>query len=66
MKDIGNIGKYTYGHEGLQIMNFGENNLKVNIDAFCSIASYITICLNANHRSDWITTYPFGHINNDI
>lgn len=59
------VGKFTYGDEGIKIINFGENNLKLNIGKFCSIASYVTVFLNANHRTDWVTTYPFGHINQD-
>ena len=62
---IGSVGKYTYGYEGITIMNFGENSFKLNIGSFCSIASYVTVFLNANHRIDWVTTYPFGHIHND-
>lgn len=59
---MNSVGKYTYGHEGIKIMNFPGNDVKLNIGSFCSIASYVTIFLNANHRTDWITTYPFGHI----
>lgn len=29
-------------------------------------ASYVRIYLDANHRTDWVTTYPFGHINQNI
>ena len=56
------VGKYTYGAEDIKILDF-TNKHKVVIGNFCSIASYVRIYLDANHRTDWITTYPFGHIN---
>lgn len=55
------IGRYTYGYENLSIKQWGEG-ASLKIGAFCSIASNVTIFLGGNHRSDWISTYPFGHI----
>jgi acetyltransferase-like isoleucine patch superfamily enzyme len=57
-------GKYTYGHDSIEVVR--AENYKVIIGNFCSIASGCKIYLNANHRKDWITTYPFGHINQNI
>jgi len=57
-----NVGEYTYGQKDIKIIDF-KGSSKVNIGKFCSIASYVTIFLDANHRTDWATTYPFGHIN---
>lgn len=54
-------GKYTYGHDKLEVIR--AEKYKIIIGNFCSIASGCLIYLNANHRKDWITTYPFGHIN---
>ena len=34
----------------------------LRIGAFCSIASGVTVALGGNHRTDWITTFPFGHV----
>lgn len=59
------VGDYTYGAEGIKILDFTSKH-KVVIGKFCSIASYVRIYLDANHRTDWITTYPFGHINQNI
>ena len=39
---------------------WGEGK-KVIIGKFCSFAGGITIFLGGNHRTDWISTYPFGH-----
>lgn len=32
------------------------------IGKYCSIAACLTILLGGNHRVDWISTYPFGHV----
>ena len=55
------IGKFTYGHENIEIKQWDEGaNLKIG--SFCSIASNVTVYLGGNHRTDWITTFPFGHV----
>ena len=52
-------GRYTYGNPNV----FWENeNGKLTIGSFCSIAANVNIYLGGNHRTDWVTTYPFGHI----
>ena len=49
-------GKYTYGKPNI----FWNNpNAKLKIGSFCSIASNCNIYLGGNHRTDWVTTYPF-------
>ena len=58
--NIKTIGKHTYGLENLKIYSWGENT-ELHIGAFCSIAANVSIYLGGNHRTDWITTYPFGH-----
>jgi acetyltransferase-like isoleucine patch superfamily enzyme len=52
------FGKYSYGNPKI----YWENpNGKLVVGNFCSIATS-TIYLGGNHRTDWVTTYPFGHI----
>ena len=46
-------------------MSWGEGS-SFSIGSFCSLAENITIYLGGNHRIDWVTTYPFGHIHNDL
>jgi acetyltransferase-like isoleucine patch superfamily enzyme len=58
------IGRFTYGLEGLTVKEWGEG-ASLTIGAFCSIAEGAQIFLGGNHRPDWITTYPFGHIYQD-
>lgn len=58
------VGRFTYGFEHLSIRQWNEGSA-LKIGAFCSLAEGITIFLGGNHRTDWITTYPFGHIYQD-
>jgi acetyltransferase-like isoleucine patch superfamily enzyme len=58
------IGKYTYS-DGNPKVFYQNNDAKLVVGKFCSIASGLTIYLGGNHRVDWVTTYPFGHINQD-
>jgi len=56
------FGKYSYGEPKLF---FESNEARLHVGNFCSIADNVKIFLGGNHRTDWITTYPFGHINNE-
>ena len=56
-------GKHTYGVPNILWQN---NDAKLIIGNFCSIAKNVNIYLGGNHRTDWVTTYPFGHINKHI
>jgi len=56
-------GKYTYGKP---IVCWESNNAKLKVGNFCSIAGNVKIYLGGNHRTDWVTTYPFGHIHTNI
>lgn len=55
------VGRFTYGVENVTIKQWGEG-ASLRIGSFCSIASSIEVFLGGNHRTDWITTFPFGHI----
>ena len=54
--DVFEIGDYTYGHPKVKYWN---NETKLKIGKFCSIADDVIIILGGNHRIDWISTYPF-------
>lgn len=58
---ISSIGRYTYGFEHISVASWDDNQT-IKIGAFCSIANNIKIYLGGNHRPDWVTTYPFGHL----
>ena len=56
-------GKYTYGNPTI---HFNNPDATLTIGNFCSIAVNCNIYLGGNHRTDWVTTYPFGHIHQGI
>ena len=58
------FGKYTY-HESNVNVFFQNDHAKLVVGNFCSIANNVNIYLGGNHRVDWVTTYPFGHIHPD-
>jgi len=64
-KSIITFGAFTYGAEKISVTSFGEG-ANLNIGKFCSIADGVAVFLGGNHRSDWVTTYPFGHICEDV
>ncbi|MEY4984661.1 MAG: hypothetical protein RIR62_2927 [Pseudomonadota bacterium] len=55
------VGRFTYGHHRMAVREWGEG-ASLTIGAFCSIADGLTVMLGGNHRTDWVTTFPFGHI----
>ena len=57
--------RYTYGLENIKVRDWGEG-ADVKVGSFCSIADNVTIFIGGNHRADWVTTYPFGHINQNV
>lgn len=52
-----NIGDWTYGSP--TILSWGEG-ASLKIGRFCSIANGVEIMLGREHRTDWVTTYPFN------
>ena len=57
-------GRCSYGIENIVVRSWREG-ANLYIGNFCSIANGVTVFLGGNHRTDWSTTYPFGHIYND-
>lgn len=57
-------GKHSYGIEHLTIYDFGDGH-RLRIGSFNSIAPGQVVFLGGNHRVDWATTYPFGHLHLD-
>lgn len=51
------IGEYTYGKP--TVFDWKEGTTLI-IGRFCSIAGDVKIFLGGNHRTDWVTTYPFN------
>lgn len=59
------VGKYTYGHDAILVHHW-EDDARLRIGSFCSIARGVNVFLGGNHRTDWVTTYPFGHIHRHV
>lgn len=59
------FGKYTYGNPKITWVN---QNAKLTIGNFCSIASNVTIYLGngVGHDVSFVSTYPFGYIHNNV
>ena len=58
------IGKHTYGADSIKIQQWGEG-AKLYVGKFCSVASKVEVMLGGNHRTDWVSTFPFGHMSKD-
>lgn len=54
------IGDFSYGTPN--VIRWDEST-RLHIGRFCSIADDVTILLGGNHRTDWVTTYPFNVLN---
>ncbi|CAN5118591.1 CatB-related O-acetyltransferase [soil metagenome] len=53
------IGDHTYGTPDIRWL--GEP-ARLSIGKFCSIADGVKLFLGSDHRTDWVTTYPFSHV----
>jgi acetyltransferase-like isoleucine patch superfamily enzyme len=51
--------KHTYGR--IEII-WTHKDTKLVVGKFYSIAKNVKAYLGGYHRTDWVTTYPFGHI----
>jgi acetyltransferase-like isoleucine patch superfamily enzyme len=51
------MGRGSYGNP--KVLSWGEG-ATLCIGSFCSIAANVTIVLGGEHRTDWVTTYPFN------
>lgn len=50
------IGKYSYG---APVVRWWGEPADLSIGKYCSIADDVEIFLGGNHRTDWVSTYPF-------
>lgn len=53
------IGEWTYGAPSVKDW---QQNSKLVIGKYCSIAEQTTILLGGEHRTDWISTFPFTEL----
>jgi len=52
------IGEWTYADD-LEVLDWGEGAM-LQIGKYCSIAVGVKIFLGGEHRTDWVTTFPFN------
>jgi len=53
------IGEFSYGRPKVR---FADAGAKLTIGRYCSFADQVEIFLGGNHRTDWVTTYPFDNL----
>jgi acetyltransferase-like isoleucine patch superfamily enzyme len=53
------FGDYTYGKP--TVIRWGEEG-NLSVGKFCCISEKVTFLLSADHRMEWVTTYPFVSI----
>ena len=59
------VGKFTFGVGNIELAHH-KGSSSLSIGRYCSIAGNVKIFIGAYHRSDWLTTYPFGHMHEDV
>lgn len=57
------IGEHTYGKP--EIHDWGDGGMLI-IGKYTSIAQNVHILLGGNHRTDWVSTYPFHSLGEGI
>jgi acetyltransferase-like isoleucine patch superfamily enzyme len=53
------IGDYTYGKP--RVVSWGKE-ATLTIGKYCSISTQVIIFLGSEHRTDWVSTYPFPYM----
>jgi acetyltransferase-like isoleucine patch superfamily enzyme len=53
------IGEFSYRNPKVEMWT---GRYRLVIGRFCSIAPNVKIKVDSNHRTDWISTYPFGEL----
>ncbi len=56
---------YTYSNGNYNIKHANPYS-NLTIGNFCSIGQNVNIYLGGEHRTDYVTTYPFGYRHTDI
>ncbi|WP_280529474.1 CatB-related O-acetyltransferase [Methylobacterium indicum] len=51
------VAPFSYGRPKVR---FPESGARLTIGPYCSIADKVEILLGGNHRTDWVSTYPFA------
>lgn len=60
------IGRYCYAIETPKIYFYGGIQCTLTIGNFVSFGPNVTIIVGGEHRKEWISTYPFAEIFEDV
>lgn len=52
------IDDHTYGAENMTV--YFQEDANLTVGKFCSIGPKVSVYLGGEHRTDWISTYPFS------
>ncbi len=55
--DLYQIGDHTYGKP--RVISWQKEGTSLRIGKYCSISTHVVIFLGSEHRTDWVSTYPF-------
>ena len=55
--DFIKVGDFTYG---VPVIKSWNDETHLTIGKFCSIAENVTFMLGGEHKTNWVTTYPFN------
>ncbi|MGL4106592.1 CatB-related O-acetyltransferase [Clostridium sp. LP20] len=50
------VGDFTYG---VPTIYYKEQGSRLSIGKFCAISEFVNIFLGGEHRTNWVSTYPF-------
>jgi acetyltransferase-like isoleucine patch superfamily enzyme len=64
-RTTGYVGPYTYFNGPVEIIE-GNEGAHVHIGRFCSVAKGLKLFLGNNHRTDWVSTFPFPHTHPEL
>jgi acetyltransferase-like isoleucine patch superfamily enzyme len=53
------VGDHTYGKPRVVSL---EEGTSLRIGKYCSISTHVIIFLGSEHRTDWVSTYPFPYL----
>jgi len=59
------FGRHSYGLNHLKIHSWNEG-CNLYIGSFNSVGKNVSVLLGGNHSTTWTSTYPFGHIKQEI
>jgi acetyltransferase-like isoleucine patch superfamily enzyme len=57
LEELISVGRHTYPARPT-VLHYNTYSTRLDIGAFCSIAGEVVFVTDAEHRSDWVTTFP--------